>query len=107
MLLGFTSVGNITFQDVKQLRKFEDSLIYFIQASFGSFDLEIFEATYEPDRPYLSRIGKYFVLSFVFLNLVILVNVVIAMMAETYGVMTELRLGIYSHSVIKTAPAYT
>ena len=46
-------------------------------------------------------------LSFVFLNLVMLINVVIAMMADTYSYMTSLKLGIYSHSVIKTAPAYS
>ena len=43
---------------------------------------------------------------YVFINLVILLNVVIAMMADTYGYMTSIRLGIYSHSVIKTWPAY-
>ena len=59
-----------------------------------------------PERPALNRIGVYFVLSFVFLNLVILINVVVAMMADTYGAMTPLRLGIYSHAVMKTAPAY-
>ena len=38
--------------------------------------------------------------------MIILINVVVAMMADTYGIMTPLRLGIYSHAVIKTAPAY-
>ena len=106
MLLGFSSVGFITFQDVPELSSFEFSFRYFLQASFGSFDVSIFDI-YLPGRPDLARIGVYFILLFVFLNLIILVNVVIAMMADTYGYMTSVKLGIYSHSVIKTAPAYT
>ena len=89
------------------MRKLEDSLIYFLSASFGSFDVTIFDDAYLPDRPDLHRFGVYFVLLFVFLNLIILVNVVIAMMADTYGYMTTVKIGIYSHSVIKAAPAYT
>ena len=88
------------------LTKFEDSLKYFFLASFGSFNVEIFNDTYMPDEPNLAWIGIIFVFSFIFLNLLILVNVVIAMMADTYGLMTSLRLGIYSHSVLRAAPAY-
>ena len=85
---------------------FEDSFSYFFMASFGGYDIDIFKTTYLPDRPNMSRIGILFVFSFVFLNLLILINVVIAMMADTYGIMTSLRLGIYSHSVLRAAPAY-
>ena len=85
---------------------FEDSFNYFFMASFGSFEIDIFKETYLPDRPNMARVGIMFVFSFVFLNLLILINVVIAMMADTYGIMTSLRLGIYSHSVLRAAPAY-
>ena len=107
VLIGFSTVGFVTFQEVPSLRKFTDSLTYFMQASFGSFDLTVFDDAYLPDRPDLNRIAIYFVLLYVFLNLIILINVVIAMMADTYGYMTSQKLGIYSHSVIKAAPAYT
>ena len=106
VLLGYSSVGFITFSEVPKLFSFKQSLIYFLQASFGSFYLEIFDATYLPDRPNLNRIGIYFVLSFVFLNLIILINVVIAMMTDTYSYMTFRKLGIYSHNLIKAAPSY-
>ena len=41
-----------------------------------------------------------------FVNALVLLNVVIAMMADTYVFMTSLKIGIYNHSVIKTAPSY-
>ena len=106
VLIAFSSVGFMTFQEVPSLRKFEDSFIYFFQAALGEFDLDIFAETYLPARPLLHKLGIYFVLVFVFINLVILINVVVAMMSDTYGVMSSVKLGQYSHSVIKTAPAY-
>ena len=106
VLIAFASVGFMTFKEVPNLRKFDESLVYFFKAALGSFDLDIFAETYLPARPLLHKLGIYFVLVFVFINLVILINVVIAMMADTYGLMSSIRLGQYSHSVIKTAPAY-
>ena len=54
----------------------------------------------------MRQISKYFVLSFVFVNALILLNVVIAMMADTYNFMTSKKIGVYNHSVIRTSPAY-
>ena len=51
-------------------------------------------------------IGIYFVLFFVFINVVVLLNVVIAMMADTYAMMTSVRRGIYNYNIIKIAPSY-
>ena len=45
-------------------------------------------------------------LSFVFLNAIILLNVVIAMMADTYANMTSMRQGIYNYNILLIAPAY-
>ena len=45
-------------------------------------------------------------LSFVFLNAIILLNVVIAMMADTYVNMTSMRQGIYNYNILRIAPAY-
>ena len=39
-------------------------------------------------------------------SLVVLLNVVIAMMADTYAVMTSVRRGIYNYNILLAAPAY-
>ena len=87
--------------------EFEDSLSYFFMASFGSFEVDIFKETFMPDKPVLCWTGIVFVFSFVFINLLILINVVIAMMADTYSIMSSQRLGIYCYSVIRTVPSYS
>ena len=51
-------------------------------------------------------IGVYFVLIFVFLNVLLFLNVVIAMMADTYAMMTSMRKGIYNFNIIKSASVY-
>eukprot|EP00353_Schmidingerella_taraikaensis_P005126 CAMPEP_0185586748 /NCGR_PEP_ID=MMETSP0434-20130131/45905_1 /TAXON_ID=626734 ORGANISM="Favella taraikaensis, Strain Fe Narragansett Bay" /NCGR_SAMPLE_ID=MMETSP0434 /ASSEMBLY_ACC=CAM_ASM_000379 /LENGTH=292 /DNA_ID=CAMNT_0028208111 /DNA_START=412 /DNA_END=1290 /DNA_ORIENTATION=- len=99
-------VGFLTFQDVPELRNFFDSFLYFFMASFGAFEIDIFDVYIDSERYILHKIGIYFVLSFVFLNVLILVNVVIAMMADTYSLMTAYKTGIYNHTVLRTAPAY-
>ena len=104
VLMGYASVGFITFREVPELKSMEDAIVFFFQTAFVNYEMDVFEV-YD-DRPNMKRLGKYFVLSFVFLNAVVLLNVVIAMMADTYGYMTSLRIGIYNHSVIKTAPSY-
>jgi len=75
------------------MRKFYDSLILFFEASFGNYDLSVFDVFLDPanERRVFHYAGKVFVLSFVFLNALILLNVVIAMMADTYSLMTSVR----------------
>ena len=107
VLTGFSSVGFITFADVPELSKFSEAFLFFFQVAFGNYEIDIFEEIPSyANKPNLKIIGRYFILAFLFLNAIILLNVVIAMMANTYGIMTSEKLGIYNHSVIKTAPSY-
>ena len=48
----------------------------------------------------------YFVLTFNFLNVLILLNVVIALMADTYSLMSGVRKGLYNYSIVRSVPAY-
>ena len=89
ILIGYSVVGFLTFQEIKGLNQWADSIIYFFKASFGDFDIEIFDYYLPSNRHTLRMIGIYFVLSYVFLQTLILLNVVIAMMADTYGIMTS------------------
>ena len=108
ILFSFTMVGVQTFQEVAELSSFETGFIYFIQASFGEYDLTIFDVFVQtqPERKLLRQFGIGFVLSFVFINMLLLLNIVIAMMADTYAMMTSVRRGIYNYSVVRVSPAY-
>ena len=54
-----------------------------------------------PERPVTRKVGIYFVLIFVLMNLLVFINVVIAMMADTYVLMTSVKKGVYNYNIIK------
>lgn len=49
-------------------------------------------------------IGHAFFILFIFLNLVLLLNMVIAMMADTYVQMDEVKAGIYNYQILSFHP---
>ena len=72
----------------------------------GNYDIEVFEEYIEVGQPYYYWLGVYCTLVFVLLNALILLNVVISMMASTYGNMTYVRKGLYNYNIIKTTYSY-
>ena len=53
-----------------------------------------------------SHFGEIFHLLFTILNMVLLVNLVIAILSETYTRLSEQKLGLYYDGVIEVIPAY-
>ena len=104
-LMSFAMVGVFVFQDIEKMETLPKSLLFFIDAAFGGYDLGVFDI-FEPDRMFLKWFGIIFILIFVFLNLLILLNILIAMMADTYSLMTSVRKGLYNGNIIRAVPAY-
>lgn len=50
----------------------------------------------------MKYIGHVFMIAFVFVNLILLLNMVIAMMADTYAMMSEIKRGIYNYEILRT-----
>ena len=48
--------------------------------------------------------GQAFLIIFIFVNLVLLLNMVIAMMADTYAMMTEISKGVYNNAILSILP---
>lgn len=48
----------------------------------------------------------YTTLIFVIINLLILLNVVIAMMTDTYSLMSSVRKGLYNYNIVKATYSY-
>ena len=78
------------------MKSLEDGVVFWLLCGLGNWDLGVFEVYEEtlPPKPFLKSFGNYTVLSFVFLNIIVLLNVVIAMMADTYSQMKTVRKGI-------------
>lgn len=108
VLMSFSMVALFVFSEVKALESLPNAMIYFYNSSLGGYDLTIFDVyeQSEPKRYILKWFGVIFVVFFVFLNLLILLNVLIAMMADTYAVMSSQRKGLFNYGVIRAVPAY-
>ena len=104
VLIAFTSYFNNTFFELGL--DYPESFVYCVQTALGEIDLEMFDVYDEAERPTFKMIGIYSVLFFVFLNVLVLLNFVIAMMADTYAMMTSVRNGLYNYSIIKSAPSF-
>ena len=104
----FTAVGMMAFQDVPELRKFKTGGIYWVNCALGNWDLEIFDILLElpTPSPNLRDYGIYLVVIYSFINVIILLNVVIAMMADTYAMLSGVRRGVYNYSVLSIFPSY-
>lgn len=57
-------------------------------------------------RPSLRLFGIYYVLLYAFCNVLVLLNVVIALMSDTYNLMTPMRKGLYNYNIVKNAANY-
>ena len=76
-----------------------------IQASIGEFGdfTDIYEEGIPEDEPTIfnQTFGIYYHLSFVMINMLIIINVVIAIMTDTYATMMEQREGLYNAKIIE------
>ena len=109
VLVAFTCSGALWFPDVDRIKTIDEGLIYWLESSLGNWDIGIFDSYLEDngnDQKTMRFMGIAFVMAFVLINLLILINVVIAMMADTYALMTSVRKGVYNYNIVKTAAAY-
>ena len=104
----FTCVGMMAFQEIETLQTFDKGGIYWVNCALGDWDLEIFDQLIEktPPSPYLRDYGIYLVIIYSFINVLILLNVVIAMMADTYALLSSVRQGVYNYSVLSIFSSY-
>ena len=108
VIMSFSMVALFVFSEIAVMETLPKAVIFFFNASIGSYDLTVFDIyeTGEPPRVLLKWFGVVFVVFFIFLNLLILVNVLIAMMADTYALMSSQRKGLFNYGVIRAVPAY-
>lgn len=105
-LIAFTMFASMAFFAVPEFIDFYESFLYMFNASFGSYDLGVFDVYAESPTPSLKIIGHFFFFIFLFFNLVLLLNMVIAMMADTYAAMNEIKTGIYNYNVLIVEPQW-
>lgn len=99
-LSSFASVAILAFGNIKTFATFADSLIYFFGAALGNWDFDIF---LEPDgtRGLTHLIGSLYQSIYLILNLVLMLNLVIAILSETFSTMSRVSNGLYCDTLVR------
>jgi hypothetical protein len=130
-IFAFAILGMLIFPKMKAFLSFDSAIITLYQASFGAWNLSTFEQDYDPGEnaeweafyalphdvqvwthePHPKHaeyylLGMIYMCAFIAVNCLIMVNMVVAIMSDTYNTMTQTRMGIYYSSVIQAVPVY-
>ena len=74
-----------------------------LEISMGQWDLTIYDEIESPRRKF---IGKLFELFVTVTNMLVLVNLIIAIMSDTYAYYVGYRKGLFSKNIIEAVPSY-
>jgi len=101
ILVCLASVGNLLFGDITDYAKFFQTLQLIFGTGLGNYDLGNFD-----NSKYDKIIGEVFIVIAVLINSVVLLNFIIAILADTYSKLSVQSLGIYYDGIIARIPMY-
>ena len=101
-LVTFSCIAALTLTDNPNFSNLFEALRTYLNASLGEFDLEQYD-NYSGFKQYFGLIMHVLVL---FINMILIINLLIAIMSDTYARMSDLRVGLYWSTVIKDMQKY-
>lgn len=97
----FACLGTLIFADIPEFYAFYDTMVMLFETSMGEWDLNIYN-----DSVLGKEVGEVYHILVVILNLILLLNLVIAILSETYARFSKLKLGLYYDGVVDAIPSY-
>ena len=97
VLVMFASVGLLLFPDVEQFETFYNAMFYLFDSSLGNFDRDIYESSLSKEKEW----GHGFHAVFLIVNLVLLLNLLIAILSNTYAVLEPKGRALYALEISK------
>lgn len=118
IIIFFAITGQLVFYELVNFTDLTTTFTFLIEAALGGWDLSIFlnprvyscqagstTTCYEKPRPFYDQyIGLFFMLIYVVLNLVIIINLVVAILSTTYSDYSEYQRGLYYDTLIQSLP---
>lgn len=99
LTLMFAIVGNINFLfDLRQYKNFFSSILTVIDASLGNYSFEIFENNVQ--RVELRNLGLVYTICIVLCFNIIVLNLIIAILANTYNIFDGKSNGLYLSKIL-------
>lgn len=96
VLMVFASVATLTLSNNPNFSDLFEATRTYIMASLGNFDLYQYDEMVSWQKYY----GIFMHVSVLFFNMVLMINLLIAIMADEYSVLSEVRTGIFWAKVI-------
>jgi hypothetical protein len=100
-LLMFATVGNLCFNELESMETVLSSFIVHFEAALGNWTLKIYDG-----YSLGTKVPVIFHLLSVIVNMVLMLNLVIAILSETYARLASQKLGLYYDGLIASLSAY-
>ncbi|CDW85311.1 transient receptor potential cation subfamily member 4 [Stylonychia lemnae] len=100
-LVFFACVGMLLFGEIEVYDHFQDTIIMFIESALGDWNLHIYD-----DLKIGPYFGKIYHLVFLIFNMVLMLNLMIAILSTTFSILQEKKLALYYDGVIEAIPQY-
>lgn len=120
IIILFGCIGQIIFFELKDFKGASPvaGLTYLVQAALGGWDMDIFllkrkyscaegsttDCFYRERGEFDKNTGRVFMASFLILNMVVIINLVIAILATTYNEFSTYERGLYYDTLIQALP---
>ena len=102
-LIAFSCIGLLSFGALPEYRDITSTLIMMLETSMGAWDLTIYDSVTPPEKRALGKVFHLFVMC---VNMLLLLNLIIAIMTDTYAYYNSLRRGLFSRNIIEAVPSY-
>ena len=97
MILCFSCVALLVFTHTEDFHTMRSSFTFFLLAGLGSFDLTVFDVKPEDgadeevikNATALAELGVIFMIVYLFINLILMLNFVIAILSEVFSQFTD------------------
>ena len=108
VLIMFSCVAILAFGQLENFQDIETVFIYFFESSLGQWDMTVFEnetLNEGEDLSVIIQIGKYYQILFLLVNLILMLNFVIAILSSTYANFEHIQSGLYYNVLIQVFPS--
>lgn len=106
ILIMFSSSACMIFGQLKKFENFFDVLFMYLEYSLGEWDIRIYcEFNKAPNLAHLCTVGKIYTTVFLLANMVLLLNLVIAILSSTFAYYEDKKLGLYYEVLVSKFPS--
>jgi len=101
-IVTFAAVGILIFGDVPDYDNIFGTSLMFFQYTLGGFDLKIYDNCTESRR----MLGILYSCLVLIVNMLVLINLLIALMQDTYRMLSKMKRGLLFKQIIQAVPCY-